>query len=261
MTGLAYERLHENLKTLGMDRISEVLDGQLEVAGKENISTLELLDRLIQEEVEAKFQKSLNFRSRLAKFPCKKTLEEFDFSFQPSIDKKTINGLATLKFVYALENAIFLGPPGVGKTHLAIALGLAAIKAGFMVYFTTAADLVEDLRDHAKRGLLKQRIGKLGRHKLLIVDEIGYLPMSREDANLLFQLVSRRYEKASMILTSNKPFKDWGEVFTDEVVAAAIMDRLLHHCTVVNIKGDSYRVKDRRRTGLLRSDTSDAPTR
>ncbi len=176
------------------------------------------------------------------------------------VDKKTINGLATMKFVYALENAIFLGPPGVGKTHLAIALGLVAIKAGFTVYFTTAADLIDDLREHAKVGLLKQRIGKLGRHKLLIIDEIGYLPMSREDANLLFQLVSRRYEKAAVILTSNKPFKDWGGVFADEVVAAAIIDRLLHHATVVNNGGDSYRVKDRRRTELLRSDTPDGQT-
>lgn len=260
MTELVYERLHENLKTLGMDRMSDVLDSQLERAGKENASVLEVLDRLMQEEVEAKFQKSMSFRTRLAKFPYKKTLEEFDFSFQPSIDKKTINTLATLKFIYNAENAVLLGPPGVGKTHLAIALGLVAIKAGFMAYFTTAADLVEDLRDHAKRGLLKQRIGKLGRYKLLIVDEIGYLPMSREDANLMFQLVSRRYEKASIILTSNKPFKDWGEVFADEVVAAAIIDRLLHHATVVNIKGDSYRVKDRRRVGLLRSDISEGQT-
>jgi len=257
MTGLAYERLHENLKTLGMDRISQLLDGHLERAGKENLSMLEVLDHLIQEEVEAKSQNSMNFRTRLAKFPYKKTLEEFDFSFQPSIDKKTINGLATLKFIYNAENAVFLGPPGVGKTHLAIALGLITIKAGLMVYFTTAADLIEDLREHAKLGLLKQRIGKLGRHKLLIIDEIGYLPMSREDANLLFQLVSRRYEKATMILTSNKPFKEWGGVFADEVVAAAIIDRLLHHATVVNIKGDSYRVKDRRRTGLLRSEASE----
>ena len=258
MGSLAYEHLHENLKTLGMDKISEIVDACLEKAEKEKLSGLDLLDRLIQEEVESKLQKRLNFRSRLARFPYKKALEEFDFSFQPSIDRKTINSLATLRFAYNAENVVFLGPPGVGKTHLAIALGLIAIKNGFKVYFTTAADLVEDLKEHARRGLLKQRIGKLGRNKVLIIDEIGYLPMSREDANLLFQLVSRRYEKASLVLTSNKPFKEWGGVLADDVVAAAILDRLLHHCTVVNIKGDSYRVKERRKAGLLRPEASGA---
>ncbi len=254
MGNLEYERLHENLKTLDLQRISEGLDSYLEIASKKNLSTIAILDHLMNEEVEHKVQKSLNFRMRIAKFPYRKTLEEFDFSFQPSIDKKTINGLATMKFAHNAENVVLLGPPGVGKTHLAIGLGLNAIKNGITTYFTSASDLIEDLRKHALQGQLKDRLRKVSRYQLLILDEIGYLPLNMEDANLFFQLVSRRYEKSSIILTSNKPFKEWGKVFGDEVVASAILDRLLHHSTVVNIKGESYRIKDRRRIGLLQKE-------
>ncbi|MBI5133655.1 MAG: ATP-binding protein, partial [Thaumarchaeota archaeon] len=203
MGNLEYERLHENLKTLGMVKTTEVLDSYLEIAAKKNLSVIQILDHLLCQEVEDKVQRSVNFRSRLAKFPYKKTLEEFDLSFQPSIDKTTINNLATLKFVHTTENVVFLGPPGVGKTHLAIALGIMAVKSNLNVYFTTAADLIEDLKEHSKLGLLKQRLGRISKNKLLIVDEIGYLPMTREDANLFFQLVSKWYERNSLILTSN----------------------------------------------------------
>ena len=251
MGNLEYERLHENLKTLDLQKTSEILDNYLEIASKRNLSTIEILDHIFNEEVDHKLQRSLNFRMRIAKFPYRKTLEEFDFSFQPSIDKKTINGLATMKFVHNAENAVFLGPPGVGKTHLAIGLGLIAIKNGLTAYFTSASDLIEDLRKHSLQGKLKDRLKKIARYQLLILDEIGYLPLSIDDANLFFQFVSRRYEKSSIILTSNKPFKEWGKVFGDEVVASAILDRLLHHSTVVNIKGESYRIKDRRKIGLL----------
>lgn len=253
MGNLEYERLHENLKTLKMERMAEIIDSYLEVAAKKNLSTIQILDHLINGEVEAKIQRVIKTRARFAKLPYQKTLEEFDFSFQPSIDKKTINNLASMKFVYNTENVVFLGPPGVGKTHLAVALGIIAVKNGLTVYFTTAADLMDDLKEHAKQGQLKHKLSKLSRNKVLIIDEIGYLQMTQDDANLLFQLVSKRYEKGSIILTSNKPFRDWGRIFNDETVAAAILDRLLHHCTVVNIKGESYRIKDRKRTGLLRS--------
>jgi len=254
MGNLEYERLHENLKTLDLPRISESLDSYLEIASKKNLSTIEILDHLINEEVEHKVQKSLNFRMRIAKFPYRKTLEEFDFSFQPSIDKKTINGLAGMKFAYNAENVVFLGPPGVGKTHLAISLGLNAIKNGITTYFTSASDLIEDLKRHAHQGQLKDRLKKVARYQLLILDEIGYLPLSMDDANLFFQLVSRRYEKGSIVLTSNKPFREWDKIFGDEVVASAILDRLLHHATVVNIRGESYRIKDRRKLGLLQKE-------
>lgn len=258
MGNLEYERLHENLKTLGMIRTSETLDSYLEIAAKKNLSTVEMLDHILNDEVDDKLQRSMNFRSKIAKFPYRKTLEEFDFSFQPSIDRKTVNGLATMKFVHNNENVVMLGPPGVGKTHLAISLGLLAVKSGFTVHFTTAADIMEDLKAHAAQGKLKERLGKIARYRLLIVDEIGYLPIGREEANLFFQLVSRRYERSSLILTSNKPFKEWGQVFADEVVASAILDRLLHHCTVINIKGESYRIKDRRRVGLARQEAEQA---
>jgi DNA replication protein DnaC len=254
MGNLEYERLHENLKTLGMLRMSEAMDGYLEVAAKKNLSTIQILDHLINEEVDDKLQRSLNFRSRIAKFPFRKSIEDFDFSFQPSIDRKTINGLASMKFVHNAENVVFLGPPGVGKTHLAVGLGMVAVRDGITAYFTTAADLIDDLKLHAAQGQLKNRLKKVSRYNLLIVDEIGYLPMDAAGANLFFQLVSRRYEHSSLILTSNKPFKEWGQVFGDEVVASAILDRLLHHCTVVNIKGESYRIKDRKRVGLMQKE-------
>jgi DNA replication protein DnaC len=258
MGNFEYERLHENLKTLGMLKTSENLDSYLEIASKQSLSTIQILDQLLNDEVEDKMQRSLNFRSRIAKFPYKKTLEEFDFSFQPSIDRKTINGLASMKFVHNAENVVLLGPPGVGKTHLAIGLGMSAVKNGITVYFTTAADLIDDLKQHSSMGMLKERLRKIARYNLLIVDEIGYLPLDKEGANFLFQLVSMRYERSSLVLTSNKPFKDWGQIFGDDVVASAILDRLLHHCTVVNIKGESYRIKDRKRVGLLqREQTGD----
>lgn len=255
MGNLEYERLHENLKTLGLLKTSETLDAYLEVACKKNLSTIQILDHVMNEEVDDKLQRSMTFRSRLAKFPYRKTLEEFDFSFQPSIDRKTVNGLATLKFAHNAENVVFLGPPGVGKTHLAVGLGVNAIRNGVSVHFTTAADLLEDLKNHAARGNLKTRLTKVTRYRILIVDEIGYMPLDPEGANLFFQVVSRKYEKSSIILTSNKAFKEWGKTFGDDVVASAILDRLLHHCTVVNIKGESYRIKDRRKTGLPTRET------
>jgi len=259
MGNLEYERLHENLRTLGLLRTSETLDNYLEIASKKELSTIQVLDHLLNEEVDEKLQRSFNFRSKIAKFPFRKSIEDFDFSFQPSIDRKTINGLASMKFVHNAENVVLLGPPGVGKTHLAISLGMAAVKHGVTVYFTTAANIIEDLKLHASRGLLKQRLNKVARYNLLIVDEIGYLPMANEGANLFFQLVSRRYERSSLVLTSNKPFREWGQIFGDEVVASAILDRLLHHCTVINIKGESYRIKDRKRIGLFQKEQTDDP--
>ncbi|MBI5227452.1 ATP-binding protein [Candidatus Micrarchaeota archaeon] len=249
--GLEYERLHENLRLLGMNRMDSIMDNYLEIAGKENKSVIQILDHLCSEELQQKSTGYFNVRIKTAHFPFRKSLEEFDFSFQPSIDKKMINELSSLKFAYNKENVLFLGPPGVGKTHLAIALGIEALKARMSVYFLSASDLLQRLRKGLNDGELNQMFTRICRPKVLIIDEIGYLPLEKQDANLFFQLISRRYEKGSLILTSNQPFRNWGTVFGDDVVASAILDRLLHHSTVMNIKGESYRIKDRKRLGLI----------
>jgi len=252
MSNLAYERLHANLVKLKLNTVGTILDNYLEIAAKEGKTTMEVLDYLIDQEKHAKDASSRETRMKLAGFPVKKRLEDFDFDFefQPSIDKAVISDLALLRFIYNAENVVFLGPPGVGKSHLAVAIGVEAVQAGLSVYFANARILNERLKKANSEGLLEDKIRTLAKYKLLIVDEMGYLPFDSEGANCFFQLVSKRYEKTSTIFTSNKSYGDWGEIFHDHVIAAAMLDRILHHCTTINIKGESYRLKERKKHGL-----------
>jgi DNA replication protein DnaC len=205
----------------------------------------EFLAACLEREVAARQSNGGEIRVRAAKFPARKTLEDFDFDHQRSLKRDTIAHLGTLDFAAAKDNVVFLGPPGTGKTHLATGLGIRACQAGHRVAFATAAEWVARLGEAHQQGRLHAELTRLGRVPLLIIDEVGYIPFDGEAANLFFQLISARYERASVIVTSNKPFGRWGEVFGDPVVAAAMIDRLVHHAEVVNLKGDSYRLKDR----------------
>jgi DNA replication protein DnaC len=214
-----------------------------EKASQNNLSYTEYLSLLFEEELKRKNEGTVKTKINKARFPFVKTLEEFDFSFQPSIREKEIIALGSLDFVEKRENIVFLGPPGVGKSHLSVALGIKACMAKYRVVFITAQKLLEELLLSAKDGSLLDKLLGYSRLNLLIIDELGYMPVTKEQANLLFRLVSMRYEKGSIILTSNYNFNEWGEIFSDQVVAAAIIDRLVHHARIFYINGTSYRLK------------------
>ncbi|WP_062411126.1 IS21-like element helper ATPase IstB [Paenibacillus naphthalenovorans] len=246
------ERLQNAFRQLGWSRIPEVLHTHAEEAAKHNISYLEFLDKLLQEELAAKQDRFIRMRTRLARLPFHKTLDQFDFSFQPSIDERRIRDLATLRFIENQENLIFLGPPGVGKTHLAVALAMEALKQRYIVYFTTAHDMIQTLQEAHQTHTVKQKIKTYTKPHLLIIDEIGYRKMDETAAHFFFQIISERYERGSIILTSNKSYGAWGEIFGDSVLATAILDRLLHHSTTINIKGESYRIKEKKKAGFFK---------
>ena len=244
-----HERLDQLLTQLRLSSVRDKLDNLLDEAARQKMNFREMLQYLFEHETANKGQKRLDMAMRIAKFPYVRTLEQFDFEAQPSLEPGQLRELGICRWIANGDTLLFLGPPGVGKTHLAVALGREAVRQGYSVLFVSAASLMAQLSKAHQEGRLEEKLTNFGRVKLLIIDELGYLPFEANAAHLFFQLVAKRYEKGSTLITSNRSVGEWGEVFGDSVVATAILDRLLHHSHVITIKGESYRMKEKKRAG------------
>lgn len=239
-----YNSLINNLETLELHRFSENIDNYLNMIADGTKTALDAIYELTEKEIGFRKQQTIKGCVKVANFPFIKELKEFDFSFQPSIDKTKIMDLATLRFIENSENIIFCGTPGVGKTNLAVSLGIEAARQRYCVYFITFQDLISQLKKADSENRLDSRIKWYCRYKLLIIDELGYQKMDVNSANLFFNLIAKRYEKSSTIITTNSPFSKWADIFQEPILTNALLDRLLHHCSVININGPSYRIKD-----------------
>lgn len=239
-----YANLVNNLDELGFTEVEPYLSEYLTKVSKESISVQDALINITDREIKLRNKRAAQIQVAVSHFPYVKSLEEYDYTFQPSVNKAEIKDLATLRFLEHAENILFFGTPGTGKTHLATALGIEAAKHRNITYFITCHDLIQTLRKAYDENRLEARLKHFAKYKLLVIDEIGYLPIDKIGANLFFQLIAKRYEHTSTIITTNQPFSKWGEVFSDAMLANAILDRLLHHAHVIKMVGPSYRTKD-----------------
>lgn len=240
----SYMKLMDNLKYLKLNQMVTHLDETIDFMNNNNLSFIDALIKLTDYEIHMKELNMIKSMVKVAAFPHLKEIKDFDFSFQPSVNKELILDFTTLRFIEQKENIVFLGSSGVGKTHLATSIGIAAAKKRTSTYFIKCNDLILNLKKAKLENRLEARLKHYTKYKLLIIDEIGYLPIDEDDAKLFFQLIDMRYENKSTIFTTNANFKSWGDIFQDPKLANAILDRILHHATVVNIVGDSYRLKD-----------------
>lgn len=251
MSNLIHARVVDHLTKLRMRHLAERLDAVLAEAARGEPTYLDFLDAVLRQEIEAKQRKRTTMGINIAHFPAVKTLEDFDFKVQPSVDQRLVRELATGRYIPQGENVLIFGAPGVGKTHLAIALGRAAVETGHSVLFVSATTLLAALAKAESDGQLRDKLNYFAKPKLLVIDELGYLPFEKRAAHLFFQLVTRRYERGSMLITTNQLVSQWGSVFGDDVLAAAILDRLLHHSHTLMIQGESYRLRQKKKAGLL----------